>query len=287
MSNNCLNAKGAVMRFSDILNNIFPCAYKESDFVKRTFGALNKLGFNADNTIACVGICRDEICQSLFEGVRRNWGPAFNLSSLGGMFFAGRTGLIAAMHHAPNVDGRERYVFYSLPHIAINKEGRIGICKRRGRKGESIACGALDVFQKEISVSDSEQCQQKTLPSLTLNTDTDTNKLTPTPITDTLDSDDIELSLIRMRLIKEIPSGHIPDLFELTKITQKVIQKDLENTLKAIIPPHPPLEKGGVGGFECDYSIITGIQIHGPDNNYIWPASCYAVVKGIRQDIGL
>ena len=55
------------------------------------------------------------------------------------------------MHHSPNIGGKERYVFYSMPHIAIDADGRIGAYKRVGREGESTACGALVAFQKELS----------------------------------------------------------------------------------------------------------------------------------------
>jgi len=134
------------MAFEDILKRYFDRVSTEADFVEKAYIALNKFGFNADNSIACVGICRDEICQSLFEEVNKTWGYAFNLSSLAGMFFAGKTGLMAAMHHSPIVEGKERYVFYAMPHTALDTEGRIGKCKRTGRPGESIACGALNVF---------------------------------------------------------------------------------------------------------------------------------------------
>ncbi len=39
--------------------------------------------------------------------------------------------------------GRERYVFFSFPHIAIDAEGNVGSISRPGRAGRSCACGAL------------------------------------------------------------------------------------------------------------------------------------------------
>lgn len=237
------------MEFSDILKRYFGKTYTESDFVEKTYAELNKFGFNASNTIACAGICRDEISQSLIEAICRRWGYVFNLSSLAGMFFAGKTGLTAAMHHSPIVDGKERYVFYSMPHIAICADGKVGVCYRTGRHGESTACGVLALFQKEISsgfgVRDLE-----------------------------LNNDDIEMSLIKMRLLRELPPNHVPDLLELTKITQKVIQKDIEYALNAMVDKK-----------KSDYALISGIQIHGPDRNYIWIASCYAVVNEVTERI--
>jgi hypothetical protein len=235
------------MGYEEVIKKYFPVLYTEVDFVKKTYYALKAFGFDDDNTIAATCICRDEISQTLRSIVKHMWGEAFNLSSLGGMFFAGKTGLLAAMHHAPIVDSKERYVFYALSHIAINQEGQIGICRREGRESDSTACGALNALQKELAGG---------------------------KVNIMLDNEDIEQSLVRMRLLREIPYGHIPDLLELTRVTQKVIEEDLTRILQSVVD---------VG--KNDYAIITGIQIHSSKNNYVWPASCYAVVNGVRQEI--
>lgn len=237
------------MSYDNILNKYFDRLYTEIDFVKKTYAALKELGFNDDNSIAATCICRDEISQSLRSVIKHMWGEAFNLSSLAGMFFAGKTGLAAAMHHAPIEGGKERYVFYALPHIAIDSEGHLGTCRRTGREGKSVACGALDAFQKEMSGG---------------------------RVNLTMDNEDVEQSLIRMRLLREIQYGHVPDLLELTRITQTVIQADLENTIKKVVH----IEKS-------NYAVITGIQIHSAESNYVSPASCYAVVDGEKQEINL
>lgn len=236
-------------KFEDVLNKFFLKVYTEADFVARTCEELEKFGFIAENTIACVGVCRDEITQPLIDRIKSKWGEVFNLSGLAGMFFAGKTGLSAAMHHAPNKDGKERYVYYALPHIAIDDEVQVGCCTRTGRGGKSTACGALNAFQKEIAGG----------------------KINPT-----MDNEDVEQSLLKMRLLKEIPYGQVPGLLELTKIARMVIQTDLEQLLKGLIDTD-----------KSNYAVVTGIQIHGPDGNYVWPASCYAIVEGIRQDVVL
>jgi hypothetical protein len=233
------------MEFEAVLRNLFPNVYTEIEFVKRTYSALEKHGFTDEDAIAVVCICRDEISQSLRSIIKHMWGEAFNLSSLAGMFFAGQTGLAAAMHHSPVVEGKERYVFYALPHIAIDAEGHLGSCKRAGRDGESMACGALNAFQKELSGG-----------QLNLS----------------MDELDLEQSLLKRRLLREIQYGHVPDLLELTKIAQRVVQKDLEHVLNTIIDRS-----------RSNYAMVTGIQIHGPEHNYVWPASCYAVVNEVME----
>lgn len=235
------------MGFEDVLCGFFPKVYTEADFIEKTYSILDKAGFNADNTIASANVCRDEISQTIVNLIRERWGEAFNLSSLAGMFFAGRTALIAGMHHAPIEAGRERYVYYALPHIAIGSGGEIGTCKRKGREKEGSACGALNAFHKEM---------------------------TGGRINLSMDNEDVEQSLLKMRLLREIPYGQVPDLLELTRITHKVIQTDLENALDNIVDTD-----------RCDYALMTGIQINGPDGNYVWPAPSYAVINGVRQEI--
>lgn len=233
---------GKLKGFEGALRRYFPGAYKESYFIDSTRAALAGYGFSAENTLACVSICRDEITQPFAALVREAWGEPFDLSSLAGMFFAGRTGLNAAMHHAPISGGKERYVFYALPHIAIDSEGRIGVCRRRGRKELSTACGALDAIQKEMA----------------------SGRMNPA-----VENSDVEQSLIRIRLMREIPYGSVPDLLELTKLVQKAAQSDLEGALTGLVDAK-----------KSDYALTSGIQIHGPDGNYVWPAAFYAVVRG-------
>jgi hypothetical protein len=36
-----------------------------------------------------------------------------------------------------------------------------------------------------------------------------------------------------------------------------------------------------------DYALFSGIQIHGPDGNYIWPAEQYAIVNSKKRKIEL
>jgi hypothetical protein len=232
-----------------ILKEYFPIVHTEEAYIDKTYMILKKAGFNADNTIAAVDVCRDEISQPLVALIREKWGEAFDLCSLAAMFFAGKTALKAAMHHAPVVKGRERYVFYALPHIAIGAKGQLGVCKRTGRKEDSNACGALNVFLNELKGG---------------------------RINLAMDNQDVELSLIRTRLLGEIPYGQVPDLLELTKITLKAIRDDLEKALKQTVDTR-----------HSDYAFFTGIQIHVPDANYIWPADSYVLIDGARKRLNV
>jgi hypothetical protein len=230
------------MGFEVVIKENFSGILTELNYVQKTFTILKQFGFTDENCIASVCVCRDEISQSIRSLIKHTWGEAFNFSSLAGMFTAGKTGLKAAIHHAPRVDGRERYVFYVIPHMAIDEDGKSGFCKRKGIKEYTSACGALCLFLDELY---SGKLHIK------------------------IDEEDIEESLLKRRLVKEISYGDIPSLLELTKIARKVIQEDLELAIEKVVDTS-----------KSDYTVLTGIQIHAPNITYIWPADSYVVING-------
>ncbi|GAB6182468.1 hypothetical protein [Thermodesulfovibrio hydrogeniphilus] len=227
------------MVIKPILERIFGRFYKEYDFLKKSYDVLKDFGFTDDNAIASVCVCRDEICQTVRSHVKRMWGEAFNFSSLAGLFTAGKTGMKAFISHAPKVEGKERYVFYAFSHIAIDENENMGVCKRKGLE-KSHACGALCLFLNELSSG---------------------------KINIRLDEDDIEESLLKRRILRELKYGEVPDLLTLTKITLKAIVEDLEHIIEKVVDQK-----------KADYAVISGIQVHGPEENYIVPDECYVVI---------
>jgi len=238
------------MNFQQSLNAHFPNAFPEGDFVSRSYDALMAHGFNGENSIACVSVCRDEITRSLVDNIQKVWGEAFNFSSLGGMLFLGKTGFSAAHYHAPVYNEREHYVYFAMAHIAIDGHGEVGVCYRPGRSAPSGACGALIAFREEL------------LKGI-LNAE--------------LNLDDIEQSLLKQRLLRKIRYGDIPELENLTKIAYRVILEDLEYMVELTVDPSV-----------SDYAILSGIQIHGPDRDqFVWPGELYVVKSGKRSTITL
>lgn len=236
------------MTFHETLATLYPGAIPEPEYFQRTTALLADLGFGSDNTIACVGVCRDEITRPFVDHVHRAWGEAFNFSSLAGMLVLGKTGFSAALHHAPTTASIRRYVFFAMPHIGIDSEGQVGVCVRPGQHEPSGACGALLAFQREL------QGRQIHLE---------------------LDPDDLEQSLLKQRLFRRIPYGDIPDLASLTRIMHETIVEDLERGISLTVDHN-----------SCAYAVMTGIQIHGPDDqDWIWPATSYALVFGVRQSV--
>lgn len=234
------------MTYMDVLLSSFPNALREEEFIKRSYSILEQVGFKSENTIACVCCCRDEISQTLPLLIRDFWGEAFNLAGLGGLFSAGRTGVQACLHHSPYEAGKERYVFYIMPHIGIDKEGNWGKVNRKGQQLASTSCGALFGFWTEIKEG---------------------------KIKTAIDERDLEMCYLRIRLLRKLRFGHLPDLLELTLAAHQVTIEDMEDDLRSLIDPQ-----------KADYALFSGIQINAPTQNYIAPITTYVMIEGVKKE---
>lgn len=252
------------------INKHYPGAMREEAFVKKSHTILDEYGFHRYNTLTCITICRDEMCSPFMELVDEHWKSpfmnikdeegkketlythSFVMSSLAGMLFLGTTGMMAAVSHAPvdTKDGRQRYVFFAFPHIGLCDKGTFGKVERPGHEQPTAACGALAEFNHELTKGD-----------LHLE----------------LDTQDIEYSLLKQRLLKKIKlfSGHIPSIEELTNVAYETIVEDLEKLVDRTIDKKA-----------SDYVILAGVQIHTPGGaSYIWPGTSYVVKEGVRSKL--
>lgn len=177
------------------------------DYMKKTYDCLVKYGFEDENTMGMVAICRDEITDPLFDEVMKYWGNTFNCCSLAGFVTMGKTGLAAATDHTPIFNDLRRFTFYAMPHIAISKDGEIGKVYREGIQKASHACGALEAIVKEL------QCGHLNLIT---------------------DMQDIEQSIIRQKILSTIIYGDKPDLVEVTKLASRIISDDVEKLLATL-----------------------------------------------------
>lgn len=236
------------MEFSAALASAFPGAMPEPQLVQRFTEAVAAHGFTAENTIATVSVCRDELCRPLLAEVQQSWGEAFDLTGLAGFPFGGKTALTAALHHAPSGE-RARYAFVVFAHTALDEEGQAGVCSRPGMDHPSSACGALVGFLGEL--------QRGQVPVQ-------------------LDLDDVEQSLLRHKLMARLPYGQVPSLFALTRLAHRVIVEDLQRLISATVDPE-----------KADWAVLTGIQIHGPHGDWAWPGEAYAMVNGEKRVLEL
>jgi len=230
--------------FDEALKDLFPHAVEYKQFHKLMTALAKNNGFTRDNTIAMFSVCRDEITEHFVDVLEAEWGQSFNISSLAGFVFCGKTGFQACMAHAPKENGLERYLFFCGPHIAISEKGTIGEVMRQGRSAPSHACGALMKFQEELeegklSVKDDPQ--------------------------------DLEQTNMKQYLVSYLKYGQVPSLVHLTKLARRCIHDMLESTLKVAITDK----------MSCNYLIVCGILIHGPnDTHYVDIGPLNAMISG-------
>jgi hypothetical protein len=238
------------MTFEDLTAKRFPGLRPEAEFVSESTALLKPHGFTTENSIACVGTCRDELCGSLSRHVDEAWLESFDFRSLAGMMNLGISGFRAAHAHAPIDGGRERYVYFAFTHIGIGKAGEQGLCERMGRPGTSQACDAIFEFHREL------ECGS---------------------IRSGLDPDDLEQSLLRDKLVRDLRWGDRPDLVELTYVAQRVILRDLERSISC-----------SVDTSRADYAVFCGIQVHAVGGaQFVWLDSPYAVVSGEKLALNM
>jgi hypothetical protein len=140
------------------------------------------------------------------------------------------------MAHAPVVDGKERYVFWVGPHIAISGKNEMGKVWRPGREKQSTACGALLAVLGEITSG----C-----------------------VNVQLDPSDIEMSLLKQHTMSYLQYGQQPNLTQLTYAVHECIVDEVNRTAAASVD----LEN-------CEYVVISGIQVHcGFSKTFWWPGS--------------
>jgi hypothetical protein len=211
----------------------FPGAIPAREYVERTRIAAGKHGIEPGPTLALVCVCRDELTVNVTKWVRSTWGPPFRVGSLGGMFLAGVGGLNAALSHVPNSDGRLRVVVYAMPHVGIGPDGTIGKILRPGQDAPTSACGALTGFRAELAAGRASA---------------------------DLDETDLEMSLLRRRLLDDLTPGQVPDVVELTMLAHDAIRADLARAAAAL----PAWQ-------DADVAVFSGIQIHTAEGDLVAP----------------
>ena len=152
------------------------------------------------------------------------------------------------MAHSPQVEGKERYVFWVGPHIAFGTAGNIGQLYRPGRETISSACGALIALNGQISGGKLNM------------------ELNPL---------DTEMSLLRQSVLSKLSYGQQPNLVGITYAAHDCIVEQVKQTAKVAASPE-----------NSEYVIISGVQIHGAlGNNFWWPGSITHYANGIETDL--
>jgi hypothetical protein len=258
-------------RYASVLKH-FPSALGVDDFIARVEVALCYFGFTGDNTIAVTNLCRDEVTAVLKDKIEAVWGGSFNVNGLGGVITCGVTGFKAGLSHAPVCagTGRERYVFFSFPHIGIDEMGEVGAISRPGRAKKSCACGALAKCLNEVKADGLGR--NFAIPGVH-------------------DDEDPEYSILKARMVNKMKDEGLTvddnfGLADITKAAERTISADLEKLISKAVDTS-----------KADYAVVTGVQIHNWARNlddpnsysmeFVAPASVYAVVNGVATHLDL
>ncbi|KAL4431647.1 hypothetical protein ABPG77_001489 [Micractinium sp. CCAP 211/92] len=250
-----------VSRHKAVLKH-FPTALSVDDYMSRVEIALAGYGFTGDNAIAMSNLCRDESCMVLEDKIESVFGSCFSTHGLGGVLTCGVIGIKAGLSHSPVQGGKERYVFFSFPHIAIGSNGDVGAISRPNRPGASSACGALIACTSHLK---SEGLDAN------LKTPGEHDPLEP------------EYSILKQRLARRLKhegADHNQlDLVSVTKAAERTITSDLEYMISKAVDTS-----------KADYAVFTGVQIHNwadnledesiPSLEFVGVGKSYVVVNG-------
>jgi hypothetical protein len=214
------------------------------DFVTWSEWALARVGFRPSNCLPVVAVCRDELMAGFGDSVAGVWGRPFEAGSLAGLVFLGRTGVRAALGHVPGEDGRHRFVVFCFPHIGIDEDGTVGRVQRRGMYRASAACGALASFRGELLDGGRDFA---------------------------IDPQDVEQSLLRMRLAGLVGDAPTPSLAELTGLARQAAVDDMATFIDLARGAEP-----------VDVALISGVVVHLPDDvDHVADVRADVVIDGV------
>ncbi len=139
-------------KFDKIVNGFFPNAIDAKDTSIQYMGKMQEEhGINVSKVLMATSLCSDDINVPSTTFFNVLFGP-FIMGGLGGIPFAGKTGMTAFAHHIP--DDGAAFIFYG-PHIGVTLEGEAGRMYRPRQEQPGNSCGALmlalDRFTKDSS----------------------------------------------------------------------------------------------------------------------------------------
>lgn len=143
--------------FDQALKQYFPGSIPSTTVFLRVQSTLRKRQYYPYNTLIATSLPTDEIVNtstSIVNQIRSKFsevkdGGVYNLGGLGGIPFAGMTGVNDMLSHAQK-DGRVLIIFG--PNVGISKDGKVGLVERIGRSelGANETNGAIVQAYKDI-----------------------------------------------------------------------------------------------------------------------------------------
>lgn len=127
-------------KFEIEVKKYFPNALDAKDTSIRYLGKLqNEHQIDVSKMLMATSVCSDDINVPSTTFFNVLFGP-FVMGGLGGLPFAGQTGMTAFAHHIP--DNGSAFIFYG-PHIGITLDGQLGKMYRPRQEKPGNSCGAL------------------------------------------------------------------------------------------------------------------------------------------------
>lgn len=153
-------------KFEKIVKSYFPNAKDAKDTSIHYLGKMQiEHGLDISKVLMATSVCSDDINIPSTTFFNVLFGP-FIMGGLGGLPFAGQTGMTAFAHHIP--DEGSAFIFYG-PHIGITLDGDLGKMYRPRQEETGNSCGALMLALSRIQdesykpVSNADDYQQMKL----------------------------------------------------------------------------------------------------------------------------
>ena len=127
-------------KFAKVVADHFPNALDAKDTSIHYLGKMQlEEEIDISKVLMATSVCSDDINVPSTTFFNMLFGP-FIMGGLGGLPFAGQTGMTAFAHHIP--DEGSAFIFYG-PHIGITLDGELGRMYRPRQDKAGNSCGAL------------------------------------------------------------------------------------------------------------------------------------------------
>ena len=138
-------------KFDEVVKSHFPNAMDAKDTSIHYLGRMQiEHKIDVSKVLMATSVCSDDINVPSTTFFNVLFGP-FIMGGLGGIPFAGQTGMTAFAHHVP--DSGSAFIFYG-PHIGVTLYGELGKMYRPRQENTGNSCGALMLALSRFQDSD-------------------------------------------------------------------------------------------------------------------------------------
>jgi hypothetical protein len=278
--------RGQVRKLYELTKGVqskFPNAMPLTAFVAEAKRVLHDLGFQVEKSLAVVGLTRDEVTRPFLNAITDVFGEPYVTHSLGAMVNIGKEGMKQILLHAPRLasNHRTKIVIFSAPNIACNQDGDTGMLYRPNLPEATVTNSELTQFIQKFQRGTFNLHKSQRNIGEDPGDDIDV---------DMMDPDDIELSVLGMKLSKQmLRDGGFNggDLASVTCVAARAALHDWER----LIEKYVNLDA-------CDITVMSCVQVNGQyqdmgrvdelkyETDFIALREGIAYVNGVKRTIG-